>query len=225
MKSKKKNIINRLFAGLSSDNGYVTVEASFVFPIMFFVLLFIIFIGNTYYEQSKIESIVAENAVRGASYIVNPNLMYIDKGKHIPATSKDIHVDPYRYLDFFSSGDAAEREIETRVKNEIKGNSLVLFNNQNVQILSVNADYDNKVLYSKFVVQVHYEIKFPIRFIFENDPTILKISARSEVSVSDSAEFVRNADMVVDLLEDTKLGETISGIFSKINEFISKFSG
>ena len=87
------------------------------------------------------------------------------------------------------------------------------------------AYYDGNPLHSTFVVQVNYELKFPIRFLMEKQPTIIKLSSRAEVSVNDSPEFIRNVDMVVDLLEGTGVGEKIKGIFDKINDVIKKFAG
>ena len=76
MKHKIKNIKN----SIKDENGLVIVEATIVFPIMFFVLFFIIFIGNMYFEQAKIDSIVSTYAVKGAEYVADPNLYYVDKG-------------------------------------------------------------------------------------------------------------------------------------------------
>ena len=79
------------------------------------------------------------------------------------------------------------------------------------------------MIYSVFIVEVDYEIKFPIRFLGADSPTIIKLSSRSEVSVNDTSEFVRNIDMIVDLTEEMKVVDNIKSIFSKINDFISKF--
>ena len=86
------------------------------------------------------------------------------------------------------------------------------------------ATFKNYVLYSTFVVQVNYEIKFPIRFLGESSPTIMKLSSRAEVAVNDVPEFIRNVDMVVDLVEDTGVGKGVANMFKKINSFIGKFS-
>ncbi|MDO4802417.1 MAG: hypothetical protein Q4A15_09660, partial [Prevotellaceae bacterium] len=82
----------------------------------------------------------------------------------------------------------------------------------------------NYVVYSTFVVQVNYEVKFPIRFLGDTQPTIAKLSSRAEVSVNDAPEFIRNVDMVVDLLDGSKTADNIKGIFDKINSFIDKFT-
>ena len=45
---------------LRDETGAVAiVEATFVFPIMFFVLFFIMMMGNIYYQQARIDDIVS----------------------------------------------------------------------------------------------------------------------------------------------------------------------
>jgi len=80
------------------------------------------------------------------------------------------------------------------------------------------------VIYSQFVVQVNYELRFPIRFIFVEDPVVAKFSSRAEVTVNDAPEFIRNVDMAIDLLDGTSTGETITNFFDKIKSFVGKFS-
>lgn len=52
---------------LRDETGAVAiVEATFVFPIMFFVLFFIMMMGNIYYQQARIDDIVSRYAIIGA---------------------------------------------------------------------------------------------------------------------------------------------------------------
>ena len=53
---------------------------------------------------------------------------------------------------------------------------------------------------------------------------VVKASARSECAVNDMDEFIRNVDMIVDLLEGTGFADKVSGWFEKMNSFIKKFS-
>lgn len=229
-----KNIIKNIIDKSKDTGGAIIVEATIVFPIMFFVLFFIIFIGNLYFEQAKIDSIVMENAVNGAKYVSNPSLFDLDHGFAVVTNPSNVKPEPYRYI-FGSSGDGSISKIVDRVskstKEEVMDGSLIFFNNNNVNILGTEnkngkyAYYDGNPLHSTFIVQVNYELKFPIRFLMESQPTIIRLSSRAEVSVNDSPEFIRNVDMVVDLLEGTGLGEKIKGIFDKINGVIKKFAG
>ena len=118
-------------------------------------------------------------------------------------------------------------KISTAVQNDIEGNSTSFFKNMkpNLKTSKTNiAKFNNYVVYSTFSVEVKYELKFPIKFLGADTPTVMTLNSRAEVPVSDTAEFIRNTDMVVDLFYGTKIGKTISDVFGKINDFISNFS-
>ncbi len=216
---------------LHNERGaMVIVEATIVFPVMLFVLLFIIFIGNTYYEQAKVDDIVLRYAIKGAEYVADPFQQSMEKGK-VPTNTKEIKLAPYRYLPFLSDFgyvSDVEKELSKRVKDDIKRGGMIFFNNANARVVGGEdgsiARFENHVLYSTFVVQVRYQIKFPIRFLGEERPTIVNLTSRAEVPVNDQTEFIRNVDMAVDLLEGTSFGDTISSMFKKINGFIEKLS-
>lgn len=229
MKSKTKGAIKK---AMGEEQGLVIIEAVIVFPVMFFVLFFIIFIGNMYYELSRIDSIVMRNAVEGANAIADPFLINVKYETGIPTDSRAIDPQPYRYiLGSISKGaiTTTEDKISTKVKKEINDSHMIFFANQKVNILGSDnskiAKCNNYVVYTTFVVQVNYSIQFPIRFFGDSSPTIAKLCSRAEVSVNDSPEFIRNIDMICDILDGTSTGNTIKGFFDKIGSFIEKFSG
>lgn len=227
MKNKIKNIKNKI----KNEGGLVIVESAIVFPVMFFILFFILFIGNMYYEQSKVDAIVLRNAIRGAECVASPFLYDYQESGKIPTTVKGLDIEPYRYIfGGFSAGNIndLENKISQKVRDEINNRDLIFFSNSRANIVGYDGEkiayFRNFVLYSTFVVQVNYQIKFPIRFMGEESPTVYTFSARAEVPVSDTAEFIRNIDMVVDLVERTSAGESIKGFFEKINGFIEQFT-
>ena len=227
MKDKTKSIVEKI----RKNNGMVIVEAAIVFPIMFFVLFFIIFIGNMYFEQAKVDDITLRYATKGAEYVSDPFQYDMERTHAVPTDVNALDIEPYRYiLGSITNGSISDVEdrISQEVKDEINDNSLIFFSNSRANIVGSDnskiATFKNYVIYSTFIVQVNYEIKFPIRFLGNESPTIIKLSSRSEVPVSDSPEFIRNVDMVVDLLDGTSTGDTIKGIFEKINNFIKQFN-
>lgn len=235
MKNKAKDINKRVTKELNkitNEKGAIIVEATIVFPVMFFVLLFIIFIGNIYYEQAKVDEIVLKYAVKGAECVADPFLYDIENGGGLPKKMSDVKdIEPYRFiLGSITDGSvsAIEDKISQDIKDEINDTSLVFFGNSKANILGSDNDkiatFNNYVIYSTFVVQVNYEIKMPIAFLGDDYPTVVKMSSRAEVPVSDAPEFIRNVDMAVDILEGTKAGDAIKKIFTKAGEFINKFS-
>ena len=234
MENKTKNIKSRYMKKLNritNEKGAIIVEASIVFPVMFFVLFFIIFIGNVYYEQAKVDEIVLKYAVKGAECVADPFQYDLEKTNAVPTNTEELDVEPYRYiLGSLTNGSISnvENKISQEVKDEINDTSLIFFSNSKATVVGSDNDkiatFKNYVVYSTFVVQVNYKVKLPIAFLGEDSPTIISMSSRAEVPVSDAPEFIRNVDMAVDLLDGTTVGDTIKGIFDKINSFINQYS-
>ena len=226
MKVKIKNIVNKI----KNEKGVLIVESAIVFPVMFFVLIFIIYIGNLYYEQARIDSIVRTYAVKGAQCVADPFLYDAAASDAVPSDVETLRLEPYRYLlGSFTDGSisAVENKISAKVKEEINNTGLIFFKNTHANFTGSDnakvAYFKNYVLYSTFVVQVNYEVKLPFRY-FNQDISIAKMSARAEVPVSDTDEFIRNVDMAVDFVADTGVGQKISGVFEKMKSFIDKFA-
>ena len=107
----KKEKLRKLYQKLKSENGAVMiVEASFVFPIMFYVIFFLIFFGNMYVIKSAVSRYTSTAAIRGAEYYSNPWVKPVTEelqGKDVPTKNDDVR--PYRHI--FTS-----REIQNTVK-------------------------------------------------------------------------------------------------------------
>ena len=217
---KIKNIFLVFRLKLFDNRGIVFVEASIVFPIMFFVLFFLIFFGNAYYEKAKIDDYVVEYAIKGANHCADPMLKVILETGEVPSSAD---IKPYRYI--FGGMNSIEAEIESEIIQKISGGGALFFKDMKPELSTGNiAKFNNYVLYSTFSVDIKYSLKFPIRFLGSDRPTILKINSRAEAPVSDTAEFIRNTDMAINFLEGTKFGKTIADGFKKVNDFLNQFA-
>lgn len=227
MENKVKHITEKM----KNERGVLIVEAAIVFPVMFFILLFIIFIGNLFYEQARIDDIVMRYAIRGAQCVADPFLDEMYQGQSVPTDPGAVELEPYRYIFGFtkdSSISQIENMLTKKIQEEINSSSLIFFENTGGKYLSSEngkiCEFKNHFLYSTFVVQVNYEVQIPISFMNASKPTILRMSSRAEVPVSDTDEFVRNIDMAVDLIAETKIGQTIESVFKKVGDFINSFA-
>jgi hypothetical protein len=170
-------------------------------------------------------------AIRGAQCVADPFLDEMYQNKSVPTDPKKVELEPYRYIFGFSENSSisdVETMLSTKIKEEINNGSLIFFDNTGGKYVSSDnpkvCHFKNNFLYSTFVVQVNYEVKFPISFMDMSKPTLLRMSSRAEVPVSDTDEFVRNIDMAVDLIEETKAGKAIENIFKKVTDFINTFA-
>lgn len=206
-----------------SQRGAVAiVEAAFVFPVMFIVLFLLIYLGNTFYVRSQVEADVVTYALRGADFCADPLLETIKENGGLPNV-KDLKTEPYRYI--FGGMNDVEKKIKSELESELKDGTATFFKNMKPNLRGgVVAKFNNYIVYSTFSVDLKYDIKFPIRFLGSDVPIKLSVSTRAEVPVNDSAEFIRNTDMVIDLLDSFKIGKGISDAFGKINEFLTSFA-
>lgn len=219
-------MIGKIRKCIKGDAGAVQiVEASFVFPVMFIILFFLVYMGNAFFVKAQVEGVVESRAIEGASYCADPMLQTIKNNNGAVPSLSSLKTEPYRYI--FGGMNSVESDIATKVQKDIQGNSASFFNNMKPKLKTAKsniAKFNNYVVYSTFSVEVKYELKFPIKFLGAETPTVMTINSRAEIPVSDTAEFIRNTDMVVDLFYGTKIGQAISDVFGKVNGFISSFS-
>lgn len=196
------------------------VEATFVFPIMFFVLFFLIYMGNMFYMRSQVDSIVTSTAVKAAAYCADPLLYHVkDSGGAIPTEIDNI--EPYHNL--LKNGALSNGELEsmkTELRTKLQKLGVGFFAGMGLKQVTINRfQKENSLLSNTFTVDVTYRIQFPIRFLGDGNPTILKIQSKSVVPVTDTPEFILNVDMAMDYYESSGLKEKLAEMRSKVSAF------
>ncbi len=63
------------------EKGSVIVEATYVFPIVFFVIFFLLFMGDAYYLQSQVDSLTNQAAVLAAADCADPIAAQMQEGE------------------------------------------------------------------------------------------------------------------------------------------------
>lgn len=197
----------------SREEGMLIVEAAFVFPVMFFVLFFLLYAGNMYYQRSRIDSLVVEYALEGAADCADPFLKQIEETGKVPVTIDK--VDPYHG---FGNMFPVEEQTESALKRAIGGTGF--FAGMEPRIKSCSAEYHNYFLYETYTVEVAYVIRFPIRFWGKMTDEVLQYRAYAEVPVANAAEFVQNTDMAVDYMEKYGILDKITAAMNKVKEFL-----
>ena len=198
-----------LFKNLKKEKGAVlVVEASFVFPIIFFVLIILLFMGNMLYQQTKMDSI----AIRGAEYLATIYTNPILAEDSIPKKSNEVNVKPYRYL-------LGDTDSESKARNFIDGliddTGTGLFKGMEIDATIKTCKIKNYVVYQTACVEIEYSINIiPIRFFDKSE--VMKTSTATIVTAVDSAEFIRNVDMILDYSEEF-------GLTDKIQELVGAF--
>lgn len=206
--------------GLKNKNekgAVVIVEATFVFPIMVFVLFFLLFYCNAMYVRSNVDACVSSAAISAAAEISDPLLSSVVKNGKVPAGKKG-GSEPYRYI-FNSYGNSVAKKYSNGLKAIKFGG---VFSRMVPNNIKVTYKYNNLFLYQSIRFEVTYQVKFPIRMIFVSSPTIMKFTSADEAPINDSSEFVLNTNMVLDYYESTGLKDKVDGFVLKIKDFFNK---
>lgn len=196
----------------TNESGMVIIEATFVFPIMFFVLLFLIYMGNVYYMRSQIDTITYKAALQGAANCADPYLDELESSGSPPSIGTNC--EPYRYIIGMDSDKILK---DTKEKIQKLGGGF--FFGMEAKNVNVTGGFENHLFYYTYKVEASYKIKFPIRFFWSSEPTIMKMSSRSIVSCDDPSEFVDNIDMIKDYMDKTGATEAIQNGINKITGF------
>lgn len=202
---------------LKNERGAVTiVEATFVFPIMFFVLFFLLFYGNSCYVKSNIDSIVSRYTIEAAAEIADPLLASIVENDKVVSVNE---FEPYRYL-ANKYGNSVVSKYREKIEEDAKFSGY--FSTMMPTDINCTGEYKNYILYQTVRYNVEYKIQIPIRIIFFENPTIMEYISVDEAPVGDSTEFVLNSNMVFDYLDRTGLPEKIEKLKSKVSNLFSK---
>ena len=193
---------------------------------MFFVLMFLLYMGNMYYLKAKINSVVSQEAITYAARFADPNQEQFDKT--IPTSNQgdtQVTKELYRYLDVFNISDygTASDVQKSELIKEIEDTGFYAgMTPANITVETHKVH--NYVVYQTYEVTVNYQLKFPIRFIFSKDVVLLNMTAHEETPVIDTSEFIRNVDMAVDYVERTETGQsiltTLDNTYARIEKFI-----
>ena len=217
--------VHKLRERWKQTRGAVIMEATIVYPVMFFVIFFMLFMGNMFCIRAGIDSLVTQEALTGAAYYADPKLESYSEKEKIPTTLSEAgHVTKnlYRYLDIFDIGGSQSVQ-STNLKENI-GSYTGYFTGMNPdRIEIVSHKVNNYIIYQTYEVEVKYYLNFPWKFIFHDEKYDIAMTARAEVPVTDSAEFIRNVDLAVDILERTEKGETASENINKTFEKVTAF--
>ncbi len=200
----------------NDERGSVIVEAAYVFPITFFVIIFLIYMGNGYYLRSQISNCASQAAVIGAERCGDPLAKLMTNSGVQMNTDAQI----YRYI-FTGYMDEVVEEIQNEVNTKIT-NSGSFFTGMEASNVFCECKYKGSIVEPAFVVEVNYVIEFPIKFIFADEAIMLDMYAKAEAPIVDMGEFIGVVDMLEDYYQNTGLEEKVNGIKDKISGFFSK---
>lgn len=209
---------------IKSESGIVPIfEATIVFPIMFFVIIFMFLMGNVYMSKSYVDAVVHKEAVKIAAKCADPNLEETLNNKKLNNTKlKNM---PYRYIfqgQIKNVINSSKKEIRSIARNDFNSffpRMAPSMENDNC----IKIKFENNLINYDLSVTADYKITLPFKFIFEDDVIMsFDYTAYANVPVTDSPELIRNVEMIIDYIQQTGLDKKVENVTNKIKGLFSK---
>lgn len=216
---------------LKEEAAGAMVENVIVLPLVFVVIIFMIVSAFLLHDRTTIESAARRGATYASHCISDPNYaklvgqsgeLDIPQDKDIgslPFSSIGKNIKAYRYL-------VGGNNVEDVVKSEvlkIVANTRINWVTQDS--ITVTCKQENKILYQDITVTVKATYKLPEWFGLFGLTTEYTMETEARVSATEPDEFIRNADLVVDLItevDNTVFGGKIQATLDKIGKLGNK---
>lgn len=217
MKKRFKQILGGI---KKRKDGYLTIELTMVFSVLFFSLLLILFIGMVLYQEVRLQSTAIRASERGAM-IYGSDVTDMETGR------KEIedfeNRNPYRNVPIINGlGDDKYKGIVNDYVEEkmTLGNILEGENINTGNYTTV----DHYTLAKRLKVNIQSGYSTPVASIGETfgHSGPFQVSTTISSAVVDSQDFVRNTDLVMDIAKQTAVFGTVEKGFDKIMGYIDK---
>lgn len=205
----------------------VVVEATFIYPVVFAILAFLLFVGDMFYQRAWIEAAVLRYSIEGAAEVGNSSLASITIDEASGAGSLNpasIANNPYRFIanggTDGSVGESAAANAAA-LESEVAGGRASFFGLA-PNLDAVTVDYESNLIYGNYWVRADYGFQLPVAgYIIPEGSLGVDFSASSVSTVTSMGEFVRNVNFVDDIYS-RGLGDEIS-IVENLADAVERF--
>lgn len=210
---------------MKKEKGAATIlEYAIVLPIVLLIVCMLVFLGYAMHQKAVMEAATQRAAIYISRTLVDPSYETIVKTSDTQdvndilsaeITQQSIKNKPYRYL---LMGRGCLPNSEESVADLIEMNQVFIDKRPNVSVVLEPG------VFSKVVVSATQEFEFPQIGPDLSLPSIVTIESESVIYINQPAEFIRNADYIIDTVSKIKdaISEEINSIFSKIKFFNTK---
>lgn len=220
-----------LWRKLKEEAAGAMVENVIVLPLVFVVIMFMIVSAFLLHDRTTIESAARRGATYAAHCVSDPNYATLvgqsgeldipqDKDMSaLPFASIGKNIKAYRYV---IGGNNVESIVRSEVL-KIVANTRINWIPQDS--ITVTCDQKNKILYQDITVTVKATYQLPEWFGLFGLTTEYTMETTAKVAATEPDEFIRNADMAVDLItevDNALFGGGIQSTLDKIGALGSK---
>ncbi|GKX30940.1 hypothetical protein SH1V18_34200 [Vallitalea longa] len=211
MKRDKVNSMNNKL------EGSLTVEAALIFPIIFFTVICIIYIGIYLYDVTSLEAIVNETS--GRYQLAYTKKIDFDTGKALSSESRIDEGIYWRLAYDRSLNDNAEAYIKKQIKERL------IMNEEDIYTAIKLKNY---VLKKYITITVEKDFNTPfviINNLLRINDSGLNMCVNSKVLVNEPCELIRNIDMIDDMTDYVPAISNVKDKYDdKVNDIIEFFN-
>ena len=215
---KFKRISKEIKKKLKAEQGYLTIEATMVFSVLFFSLIFILFMGLVLYQNVNVQSVAIQASERG-SIIYSSRVSDMSKG--VKTLDDFLIRDPYRNVPFMDGGGKAEYSaiINKYIDENLGRRDIIRGETENKGDYVEVEDY---LIAKRVKVNIKSGYKMPVDSIAEmfGKKGPFEIDTTAVSAVTDPADFVRNVDIAADVMKQTKIFGSVQKGYQAIKDAI-----
>lgn len=213
---------------IKDESAGTMVENVIILPLVFVIIIFMIVSAFIIHDRTTVESAARRGATYASHCIADPNyatlvgqsgdLDFSKSVEGISFSSIGKNIDAYRYL---TGGSSVQNVVETEVKKIINKSRINWIPQDSI---TVTCNQENKIIYQNISVIVTTKYHLPEWFKWFGLETEYKIETEAKLAAVDPDEFIRNADLVVDLITqiDSSTGGHIGKALDSISSLASK---
>ena len=213
--------MQHIWKKIKYESANAMVENVIILPLIFIILFAIIMTIFVVHDRSTIEAAARRGAIYASHCVSDPNYSTIVKstgdldvaaGSTFSFSKISKNIKAYRYI---TGGDNVQSVVATEVRNIVSKTRIPW---RPASTVRVSCSQKNYFIYQDIVVSVSSDYTLPAFFGAFGLDTKYEYTATAKIAANDPDEFIRNADLVVDLI--TSLDEILTG--GKIGSSISK---
>lgn len=204
----------------NNQDGYLTIEVTMVFSVLFFSLIFILFMGMVLYQHVNLQSLAVRASERG-SVIYSSRVKDMSSG--VKTLDDFLIRDPYRNVPFMDNGtkDDYKTVMNTYINENLGRRDIIKGTISNRGNYVEVEDY---LIEKRIKVNIQGSYKMPVDSIAEmfgrKGPFSVNTTAVS--AVTDTPDFIRNVDLAMDVIKQTKVFGTVQDGYLAIRSAIEK---
>lgn len=213
---------------IKNEKGLAVVEATLLLPFCFIMIIALYYAAIFMCQRANLQAnvqnalIYYKNTDSDNFVTASPDMAYEKTEGTISAVGSSYQApeddysksSPYRFLSFKFSEDDFPSFFRSMV------GYMFFDKGENVQI---SADSKNYIVYKTITATVTQNVKPAISLKMVGGSDTITISATATAVVTNSDDFIRNTDFVVDVVSKTKLGQKASELIDKAWDFYGKF--